>query len=242
MHDALIDHLKRMKKKKIIASSDELLAYFSDVKVVPVKEVKPAVVAKPKVHVKPTPKLPEKTKPVPKKASVELQPAAMPKASDSPMLAYLRKLFPRLVVHETPPDDALAKRIKNQWQDHLTVPDIPILATDSRYLSFLQNIAKAIGIKWKPSRVINANEIEKKSGWDAFLDAPNLTLILMPDEALWKLEGLKKHYKEYPQTNKRYLGKTPLLLLPDLKLYLKDPTLKRSLWTLICQIQSQLSS
>ena len=240
MHEVLIDHLRRMKKKKVIASSDELYAFFSGVKVEEEKVVAPPPAPK-KVQL--TPKVVEKKKPIkPKKVAVELQPAPVPKESGTPMVAYLRRVFPRLAVHEVPPDDALAKRMKNQWQDHKMVPDIPVLATDARTVSFLQNVAKAIGITWKPSRVVNANEIEKKNGWDAFLDAPNLTLILLPDSALWKLEKLKDHYKEYPQTGKRYLGKTPLLLLPDLTLYFKDPTLKRSLWTLICQIRSQLSS
>jgi len=55
------------------------------------------------------------------------------------------------------------------------------------------------------------------------------------DYGIYSLSELMKHYKEDNRHNKRFLNKVPLLLLPDVSVYLKEPLLKLSLWRSLCE-------
>ena len=96
----------------------------------------------------------------------------------------------------------------------------------------MQNIAKAIDLCFGTCRLI---EIEDGKKWDLFLQSPQLKLIIAPDHLIFETKELLPFYRENPQEKSRHLGEIPLLLLPDLSLYFKDPYLKRSLWNVICQ-------
>ena len=102
--------------------------------------------------------------------------------------------------------------------------------------SFVYEIAKAISITFTFSSVLNLSEVEKENRWETFLSAQNLKLIIIPDMLLWTTPRLLSFYKEVPGNTLRKLGSVPVLLLPDLSLYRKDPLLKRSLWNVICQM------
>ena len=75
--------------------------------------------------------------------------------------------------------------------------------------NFLENISKAIDLYLYPSRVVPAGPIEKKGGWETFLGAKGLKLILAIDYSIFDLPLLMKHYKEYPSQNQTLLGDTP---------------------------------
>ncbi len=64
--------------------------------------------------------------------------------------------------------------------------------------------------------------------------SPDLRLVIASDYDLYLQPELMKVYREAPQQGKHYLNKTPLLLLSDLSLYLKEPQLKSLLWRAIC--------
>ena len=106
--------------------------------------------------------------------------------------------------------------------------------------ALLEQIGKAIDVYFGPAHLIDAEAIEKENQWEAFLSVADLKLILCCDYSLWQMGHLMKHFKEIPAAATRHLGKTPLFLLPDLSLYLKDPLLKRSLWKALCQTISSL--
>lgn len=148
----------------------------------------------------------------------------------------LAKIAPTLKLVDHIPQDTEAKKIKNAWKEQANIPDVVILATKSPVLPFLHHVAKAIELHFFSSRVLEVDEFEKQNKWEALLGTPNLKMIISPDGVLWSCKALLRYYHEFPNKQERFLGKIPLLLLPDPSLYLKDPALKRSLWNLLCQM------
>lgn len=163
-------------------------------------------------------------------------PTSQPPIGYHTLLPLLKKVEPDLFLHDKIPSDHKAKRIKEAWKIKEITPDIPILIHGTTNLVFLTNLAKAIEIRFASSRVIEVKQMEQEKKWDLFLSSPQVKLIIAPDTTLWNSKELLAFYKENPQKGVRYLGKIPLLLLPDLSLYYKDPYLKRSLWNVICQM------
>jgi hypothetical protein len=134
------------------------------------------------------------------------------------------------------PSDMLAQKISTRWKTKNQTAPISILsfAESDEQKALLEKIAIAIDVYFGPAKLIHAETIEKEKQWDAFLSVEELKTIICCDHTLWQL-SLVKHYKENPQDSKRMLGNKDLFLLPDLSLYMKDPSLKRSLWKALCQ-------
>ncbi|MCB1110983.1 MAG: hypothetical protein KDK64_08370 [Chlamydiia bacterium] len=170
-------------------------------------------------------------KPPVQKDWISLQPPTVPKGDGTQsMRKILKDLDPDLYLHESIPSDHHAKRIKEAWKEKRDTPAIPILYQGQKYRSFVMNIAKAIDLLYGSCRIV---EIEPQKKWDLFLESENLKLIIAPDSLLFQSKELLPFYQENPQQKTRKLGKVPLLLLPDLSLYFKDPYLKRALWNVI---------
>ena len=140
-----------------------------------------------------------------------------------------------IYLHENIPSDEKAKRLKGAWKEKHNTPEVPILFQGSDYKALLQSLAKAIETEFFPCRLVEIDHLEKEKKWDLFLDSSKLKLIIAPDQLIFAAKELLPFYKEHPQQGVRFLGKIPLLLIPDLSLYFKDPYLKRSLWNVICQ-------
>ncbi|MBI3236523.1 MAG: hypothetical protein HYZ48_02275 [Chlamydiales bacterium] len=155
------------------------------------------------------------------------------------LLDQIRKkaleIDPTLSLHTKPPDDAKARKIKEEWREKREIPLLPILTHTTRYLPFLKNLAKAISFTFLPCRVLEVISFEKEKKWDLFFSSSHVNLVILSDQTLWESKELLLNYKENPQKKERFLASFPLLLLPDLSLYEKDPYLKRSLWNLLCQ-------
>ena len=115
--------------------------------------------------------------------------------------------------------------------------DVTILSfrESPQQLLFLKNLTQALDILYIPTKIISAIEIEKENQWSFFLSQEELKLIIASDYSIWGLPNLIKYYKEIPVKHKHFLQDTPLFLLPDLSLYLKEPLLKKSLWASLKQ-------
>ncbi|MDN3509574.1 MAG: hypothetical protein P0S93_06160 [Candidatus Neptunochlamydia sp.] len=205
----------------------------------PKSEIKPKLPPKPIVEVTP-PLVTDQEKKETKKIFIELE---MPKSSSPPPTEEIRRIFkeidPDLYFHESIPSDYKAKRIKEAWKEKRSTPAIPIFFQGTQFRSFIQRIAKAIDTVYGSCRLV---EITPQKKWDLFLESENLKLIIAPDTLIFGNKELLPFYQETPQQKKRTLGNIPLLLLPDLNLYYKDPYLKRSLWNVICNTINSLPS
>lgn len=151
----------------------------------------------------------------------------------------LARCAPELALLKEVPDDSLAKRIAMRWKTKNRSAPISLLSFNEppQQMAFLKNVTQALDVYFGPARLIAAEPIEKEKQWEAFLSVPTLKLIIVCDYTLWQLNAVLPFYREMKEG--RMLGSVPLLLLPDLSLYLKDPSLKRSLWKALC---SKLSS
>lgn len=145
-------------------------------------------------------------------------------------------LFPEAKLSEAIPSDALAQKLKNAWQHQQMIPPVILLAfhDDEKQMTFLKNLAQAISLRLAPARVLSAHKLEKEKGWNEVLQTSSLRLVIASDYGLYLQPNLMQLYREVPQEGKHYLNQTPLLLLSDLNLYLKEPQLKSLLWRAIC--------
>lgn len=140
------------------------------------------------------------------------------------------------------PNDKKAKAISERWKTKNQSAPISILLFQEtgKHHQFLTNLTTALDVFFGETKQISGASIEKENQWETFLSVPELKLIIICDSSLWQMPNLLKFYREIPNQTERFLSNTPLLLLPDLSLYLKDPSLKRSLWKAICQKISSL--
>ena len=152
----------------------------------------------------------------------------------------LRSLFqktaPQVTLVDQLPSDDSAKRKASRWKTKSQACPISVLSFGEppAQKALLIEIVKAIDVYFGPARLVEAETIEKEKQWDSFLTSEEIKLVISCDYTLWQLKDLMSHYKEIPKEQKRMLKNTPLFLLPDLSLYLKDPLLKRSLWKALC--------
>lgn len=179
----------------------------------------------------PIEKLPEPTEKAPAPLS-----HSPPKPS-SFLRSLLQKIAPEIPILPAPPDDTLARKKATGWKTKNQIAPLSILffAEPPEQKRFLEAIAKALDVYFGPAHLIGAEPIEKENQWETFLSAKELKWVLLCDSSLWQLPRLLRFYKENGPSGSRSLKETPLFLLPDLSLYLKDPLLKRSLWKALCQ-------
>ncbi len=165
------------------------------------------------------------TAPLKPKQTFELKSIKAPEES-SANFSRFAKMFPTARILADVPSDLKARRVKEAWKERKEIPDIPILCASPTFKPFLENIAKAIDLTFGSCRIIDAMHFEKNQSWDLFLEAKNIKLVIAQDSLIWNSKSLMSHYGQ---------DESRFLLLPDLNLYLKDPYLKRSLWSVICK-------
>ncbi|MCH9613296.1 MAG: hypothetical protein SP1CHLAM54_02950 [Chlamydiia bacterium] len=209
----------------------------------PEEKPPPVVIEEPQIISPPPPKV--ETPPAPPVEKEVIKPLELnplkPKTSgkDASIKSTLGKIAPNLKFVDEVPSDKEAKRVKEAYLSQKETPSVPIVVMGSAP-PLLKSVAKAINIVYGSSHIVDGTKFEREKTWDLFLKSPGLKLILMPDVALWGALDLMRFYREVKQENKRFLGDVPLILIPDLTLYDKDPQLKRSLWNVITQTHSRV--
>jgi len=232
-----------MSQKEYLAIIEDTLSHIQqlspkvkkgEIKIAPLPPPRPKQPL-PQLMGKPLPQIDQPPPPLKKQESknvfFELDPPPVPRAeANLAVRKILKEIDPELYLHESVPSDHKAKRIKEAWKEKRDTPVIPILFQGQKHRSFVAKIAKAIDTLYGSCRIV---EIEPTKKWDLFLESENLKLIIAPDSMIFGMKELLPFYQENPQQKTRKLGKIPLLLLPDLSLYFKDPYLKRALWNVI---------
>lgn len=145
-------------------------------------------------------------------------------------------IFPQVTLCDVIPSDARARKLKNAWKNEALIPPVVLLSfhEEDKQNRFLKNLAHAISLRLAPARVLSVAALEREKKWDSLLHSSQLRLVIACDYALYSQPGLMTYYREEPQLGKHFLHHTPLLLLSDLSLYLKQPPLKSLLWRAIC--------
>jgi hypothetical protein len=153
-------------------------------------------------------------------------------SSFSDIEEIIQKISPNLKLIKNTLDDKIAKEIASSWKIKNKKINIAILSFEepSKKFLFLKNLSLAINVYFPNTKIVSAIELERENRWSDFLSLNPLKLIIACDYSIWKLKNLIKHYRELPATKEIFLNKTPLFMLPDISLYLKEPLLKKSLW------------
>lgn len=193
----------------------------------------------PAVEIKPAPKpVKKEAPPQPLIPAVEKS-VPVPRVVDSfdDLRHLFTKLAPQIRIVDEIPSDGAAKQVSERWKTRNQAAPISLLFYQEppQHRLLLEHLAEALHVVFGNARLIQSASIEKEKQWDAFLSVPGLKTVIICDAALWQLPNLLQFYREVPSHSERFLQNTPVFLLPDLSLYLKDPLLKRSLWKALCQ-------
>ncbi|GAB5411316.1 MAG: hypothetical protein ChlgKO_04300 [Chlamydiales bacterium] len=222
---------------------DELLALIADTKSLLTQDT-PQLSKRAPVKLPSPPKQKASPPPPPRKPEPEPEPELQlekpemePAKTDSKWGNILEKIAPRVALHKAPPSDEEAKKSLASARVRAGAPEI-LLISSSHYAKFhplLSGIARAIDTRLGSCKIVDVAKLDAQEKWEALLASTTLRLIICPDQLLFSHPKMLSHYQEIPQKKMRTLGDKTLLLLPDPSLYMKDPLLKRSLWTVLCK-------
>ncbi|NGX33767.1 MAG: hypothetical protein K1060chlam1_00108 [Candidatus Anoxychlamydiales bacterium] len=148
----------------------------------------------------------------------------------------IEQKFPNISILKEPIDDKIAKQKSQKYKLKNISSTITILAykEDEKLYRFLEKLSTSLSVYFYPSKVVSAYLIEKEDNWDDFLKS-DISLIISSDYTIFELKRLRTYYRENPSKGEKFLKDIPLFLLPDIFLYLKEPTLKASLFNALKQ-------
>lgn len=170
---------------------------------------------------------------------IALEPPSFISVNQENIKKTLQNIAPNIKIHDTPYDDAKAKNISDSWKIDANIVILSFKETSQKLL-FLKNLAKALEIYFYKTKILLSTSLEKENRWPIFLENPSLKIIFACDYFLFSLPNLKKYYREIPTKEAHFLKDTPLFMLPDISVYLKNPLLKASLWNSIKKMMQKL--
>lgn len=147
----------------------------------------------------------------------------------------IKKISPSTILNTTL-DDRKAQNISNKWtvKQRCDIAIFSFQETPQGFL-FLKSLSLALKTYFFPCQVISYLKLEKEKNANIFFEQNNLKLIIISDYFIWKHPYLTKNYRENPQKKEHFLKEIPLFLLADLSIYLKEPLLKKMLWSSLCK-------
>ena len=256
IQDALT-FLKKEKKSFCYGAEEEIKRFYSA-----------AIVAKPFIEKK-FPKLPEKKKvytaPVKPKIVKKTDPTTIAKKEkiiekkiipkeEKPkkrlsnpvdnmqdIKELLQKVAPEVKLYFGPIDDTKAKHLSRLYKYKSQAADISLLIGNEivEHFRFFKNLSYALNKFFLPSRLVDGKFLERENEWETFLSSKDLKFIIVGESLFKKLKKLQIFFKEDKEKQSFYLKDKELFLLPDISLYLKEPTLKAFLWkTLSMKLKS----
>lgn len=183
---------------------------------------------------------------VPDKITLNILESKKIKRDDKPLIIednfsdiknIITKISPNIQISDEILDDKLAKQKAQKYKLKSIAANLTILAykENEKHYKFLEKLSLALNNYFYPSKLISAYVIEKENNWDIFFSENEIFLIISSDYTIFELPNLRKHYKENPSNKEKYLDNIPLFLLPDISIYLKEPSLKISLFKTLQQ-------
>ncbi|NGX63234.1 MAG: hypothetical protein KR126chlam6_00642 [Candidatus Anoxychlamydiales bacterium] len=148
----------------------------------------------------------------------------------------IQKVFPNINIVSSL-DDKIAKQKAKKYKLKNIAAPITILAykENEKHYRFLEKIAIAMHVYFYPTKVVSEYLLEKEKSGNDFLSDSDIFLIIASDYTIFELPNLRTYYKENPIKGEKHLKNKALFLLPDISLYLKEPTLKTSLFKALKQ-------
>jgi hypothetical protein len=153
------------------------------------------------------------------------------------MQQQVQKKFPTFKIKKEIPDDHCALQLANQWKENALEAEVAILSFHESKQSdlFLQNIQKAISLYFFSAQIIDVDLWDKQKKWELFFEHSKTRWILS-SPSLLKKSSLLPFYREIPATSERFLGPFRLHILEEIESYLKNPSLKKTLWQSLCAL------
>jgi hypothetical protein len=136
------------------------------------------------------------------------------------------------------PDDSLAKELAEAWKNPISKPHLLFLFLkgNPHEERFFENVAKAVSLRLKPAKAIDATFMEKEKKWEQILNNEEIKWMFCSKKLLFSLPSLKSHYRFFPAKDEHFLHQTPLIFLEPFSSYAQNPSLKKQLWERLCQI------
>ncbi|MGZ3633627.1 MAG: hypothetical protein ACXU9U_00225 [Parachlamydiaceae bacterium] len=195
----------------------------------------PTISSQPTTPNPPEPQIKETVKPSQNhKSFVQEKLIMAPETDFSQLRTWISVQFSSIKLSNDIPDDSKAKAIAQKWKAPVAQVFILSFSDLPKENAFLQNLATAIEKTGATTKVISAVKYEQEKRWDKSFKTDDLRLIITNHYSLHTLPELMKYYRE-DHTGKQTLGKAELHLLPDLSLYMQQPTLKAALWKALQQ-------
>ena len=171
-------------------------------------------------------------------------PAPLPQTDFSALRTIINEKLPHVRLLDQLPDDTEAKKLANIWTQEKKIPQVLILSFDEapKHQAFLANIAKALEVHGIDTQVASAAKLERENEWQKLFHSIELKLVVAGSSGFYNLPELQKHYREGTKQGRHYLGDRLLLLLSDISYYLKEPTLKPSLWSALKELLANTSA
>jgi len=150
----------------------------------------------------------------------------------------IEKTSPHYLLHRDVPSDAAAERNAEKWKENIGTIQVALLSFGEQgaSLQFLQNLTKAIDNSLCPALLIDGERFEREERWKMLLEEKELKWIIAPSRSLGKSPILTHYYREIPAKQERLLADIPLFFLLPIQEYLKESSLKRTLWETLCRM------
>lgn len=183
-------------------------------------------------------KAPASSTPLPEPSAdfFKLIPMTPASASDlQDIREIISKKFPHFSILETPPADLQSG---NDMKAQIAAASVIILSFQESMTAhtFLENVSQAISHCFVPSAIIPAHIVEQEQNWDLLAQAKGVRLIIASGAKIENFSGFMKRCRQSDRQKSAFFGEIPLLLLPDLAIYLKEPNYKSDLWRAIQQM------
>lgn len=144
----------------------------------------------------------------------------------------LQKIAPSIKLYDTLPDDRIARQIARAYENKTQFASCIILYENQQGqgLMMLKNLEKAIESRSFSTMMYCLDEIAATGLLEDILNDPQVKLILTCYDWIVHYPKLLNLFHEKTGSLIKKLGTKDVIILSPIDFYLKDPSLKRSLW------------
>jgi len=153
------------------------------------------------------------------------------------------KIAPEISLILELPDDTEAKKVLKQYAQKNKISEIILFYENEKNeeKEFLEKLAAAISSHFSECMLKNLQDLKNGKQLEDYLDSPSLKWVVIQEKTLQTNPLLWGFYKKETE-QKHQLKEKNLFLIPDIEHYLKNPSLKASLWQSLKQTFSSFKA